>query len=238
MSANYPGTNPAEEGQPNDNQPHVSYVKHLSSDENAPGVGDSSGGGGIFGWVQKVPGGWWTVGIGVATLVILFMTMRAMSGASTVPSTTPSGSNGSTDTTSGLSQDTYGQNPSAMDSQLSGLLSQEQINWNLLQQILNKPPTTPAPTPTPVGVNPGPPPRPFRLPLPAPKGTNGMSNNFWVYTTSGNDTLQSILNKANWGQHGTSYLWNYRNNASIFNWYGVDPSKANQKLPAGIKISL
>ena len=179
MSANYPGTNPAEEGSSNDNQPHVSYVKHLSSDENAPGVGDSSGGGGVFGWVQKVPGGWWTVGIGLATLIILFMTMRAMRGASTVPSTTPVGSNGSTDTTSGLSQDTYGQNPSAMDSQLSGLLSQEQINWTLLQQILNKPPTTtPTPTPPPTThpptnppgqVHPGPiPGRPFR-PSPQPR---------------------------------------------------------------------
>ena len=94
--------------------------------------------------IKKVPGGWWTIGIGLATVLIGGLTLNQMyknnAGNTSIGSGIP-------DTTSGGAYDTGNQVAGAMDSQLSGLLSQEQINQSILQQILAGMPVK-SPTPS------------------------------------------------------------------------------------------
>lgn len=221
---------------------HISYVKHLSSDQAEPGAEGESGGG----LASKIPGGWWTVGIGLATIVIGIITinvMRSNNNSSTAPSfTTGSQQAGSADTSGSIG--------GALDPQLSGILSQEQINNQVLQSILTSltPPAAPKPptsNPIPGGhlptggglIHPG-----FfsQVIFPWAKGTHGKSG-AWTYTTQAGDTVSGLNLKAGWGtltsgdQAGNN-IGKYRNNASILQQIGV--TNMNQGIPIGTKISL
>jgi hypothetical protein len=74
--------------------------------------------------------------------------------------------------------------------------------------------------------------------FPDPKGTQGESNNFWVYGSKPYDTLSSINAMAGWSQFGPSYLYNYRNNAAIFRSLGLTPTDSNIALPVGTEVSV
>lgn len=74
---------------------------------------------------------------------------------------------------------------------------------------------------------------------PAPKGTSGMSDNFWVYAANGTtDTITSVNAKAGWSKYGPGYLVGYRNNAEVLQSWGVDLGNYNSILPAGLQLSL
>jgi|SRR5579875_142808 hypothetical protein len=121
-------------------------------------------------------------------------------------------------------------------------------------------PTSPPPTTTPGGgaptTNPGGAP-PTGSPInlgafvqtifPAPRGTAGMSNNFWVNVEGQpNQTLQqAALYTAKWpgasGQGDWQTLLNYRNNYQIFSQIAQETNQAlNQNLiiPQGTKFSV
>ncbi len=118
-------------------------------------------------------------------------------------------------------------------------------------------PTIPMPTPTPA---PAPPPAPAPTgpsgptPIPQPSqpsgsqpiwpdpmGTPGESNNFHLYTTQPGDTLQKIAALANWSQYGpdkgATFLYNYRNNARVFQALGI-PNSPTVQLPMNVEISI
>ncbi len=101
-------------------------------------------------FVHKVPGGWWTIGIGAATVIIGGLTLNAMYSNNNANSI---GTSGIPDTSAGGANSTDNQVGGAMDNQISNLLSQEQINQMTLQQILAGLPTTKGtvtqPTPSP-----------------------------------------------------------------------------------------
>lgn len=228
---------------------HISYVKHLSSNENADGS-NTDGSSNSPGWVQNVPGGWWTIGIGAATVIIGALALNRMSKSNGTTNTSPTntGQSGAyypygTNTLAGGSQDTGNTVAGAMDNQLSGILGQEQINNQALQAILanilgtgtSAPITTPT-TPVPIAGQ-------FNLQsiFPNAKNTPGESNNFWTYITQQGDTMNSINTKANWGTLGSmGQVGNnvdlYRNNQSIFSQIGV--TNVNTPIPVGTKISL
>lgn len=74
---------------------------------------------------------------------------------------------------------------------------------------------------------------------PAPKGTPGMSDNFWVYSVNGTtDTITSVNAKAGWSSYGPGYLVGYRNNAEVMQSWGVDLGNYNSVLPRGLQLSL
>lgn len=216
---------------------HISYVKHLSSDQDMPGNDDQQDGG----FISKVPGGWWTIGIGAATVVIGILTLHKMGQSN---GTAPSGSEAyypyHPNTSAGSSQDTGGTVPGAMDNQLTGLLGQEQINNQILQAILanltgkTNPGGTPKPTPDPVDPPPhwrhGPPP----VKLPA-------VSNHWIYTTKRGDTLNSLNKFAHWGslnslnQSGNN-VYKYLGNDKIFSKEKI--TGVNQQIPVGTHILL
>jgi hypothetical protein len=230
---------------------HISYVKHLSHDQADPSEPGDTGGGQQGGFISKIPGGWWTVGIGAATVIIGIIMISKMNNsnnnaAAGAPSGSSayypySGSSGTSDTSN-----TVG---GALDSQLSGLLSQEQINNQALQSILAAltPPTaTTGGTNTTVNGNPTQTPLPYTggTLMPIAKGTAGYSNNFSVYTTKAGDTLDSITNAIGWSANkqkngGPQFLYNYRNNSDLFNQAGISKTyNPDMTLPSGIKISV
>lgn len=208
----------------------------MSEEENAPAPGpqgSSQAKGGLLGHIKKH---WamYAIGGGGLLLVVSLMALKGnnqqqsnnaqdlTNGSYTVPS------GGALDTMGGMSSDTF----DSMYSMLQGLTSVEANNNNILQKIAGGDTTSGVPS-GPVN----------SAPLPASKGTTGLSNNFWTYTTKAGDTLSSITKFAGWDpQHqkggGTDFLYGYRNNAQIFGYYGVNPNDPNAKLPAGVKISL
>lgn len=61
--------------------------------------------------------------------------------------------------------------------------------------------------------------------------------NFWTYTAGPNDTVASVTSQvAKWGTDW-QHLYDYRNNAAIFNQLGVGYNP-NAKIKAGTKISV
>lgn len=216
-------------------QSKISYVKHLSSKQDAPGQGgDSSGGGG--GFVASIPGGWWTIGIGAATVIIGILALNKMgskngnANASGLQSGAyyPYGTNSNT----GGSQDTSHSVAGAMDQQLTGLLGQEQINNQVLQAILGN--LSNPVTPTSPTIN-------AQTVMPWEKGHAGASNNFWTYVTQQGDTMNSLNARAGWGPLGSlgqvgNNVDQYRNNGDIFRQIGI--TNPNQTIAPGTKVSL
>ncbi len=80
---------------------------------------------------------------------------------------------------------------------------------------------------------------PYQHKSPSPKGTHGMSDNYWLYTTQATDTLQHVNDViGKWGKQGPAFLTGYRDNAVVLQSWGVDLSNYHKALPAGIVLSV
>ncbi len=202
------------------NIPQDSYNSNIAS-----GTGGAPiAGGGIKGHLQR---NWpmYTVGLGALTiLVIIYM----------------NGRNNSLNNNLGSTSGTMGNAPdqlwgSQLDADLQQLMTVQNTQVGLLQQVLNGQtnPSNNPPAPTTNGI--------FNIKTwfnPAPKNTPGMSNNFWVYFTKQGDTAASInSNVAHWGSDPNKFM-NYRNNAEILHGIGYDTSNPFAPLPAGIAVSV
>jgi len=195
----------------------------------ASGAGQADDGKGLKGHLKK---NWifYSLGIGGATLLVAFLALRSNSNSQAASMPT-----GSTSGVPGMTPDSM--NSDSLNSMMQGLVSLENQNSQVLQQLANAPTTG-------AGTNPTGGSTWTATPTPAAKNTSGLSNNFWVYTTKAGDTLDSITKMAGWTPQqqvggGPGFLYNYRNNASIFSSLGINnPSQANTPLPVGYQISL
>lgn len=73
--------------------------------------------------------------------------------------------------------------------------------------------------------------------VPAPVSA---SKNSYTYTTLPGETLNSLATKFKWANQaggGAAYVYDYQNNAGIFNSVGISPATPNAAIPAGLRIS-
>jgi hypothetical protein len=73
--------------------------------------------------------------------------------------------------------------------------------------------------------------------FPSPRGSRGLSDNFWTLTTNGHQTIRSLTAQAKWGTDWHKF-YNYRNNAAVLRNAGLSENQIDVPLPINWKVSM